>query len=132
LAEPDVAEAERLGSLRELDAPREDLGRRAGGRRLHEQKRSDVHGYPSRLCRARAGAMADGRMINPGAKLRSRSTRAAAVRAGAARLFRLDVRRADHARPLLELALDERAELPGSHVDRDRAEPVELPAQLGR
>src|SRR3989442_5647642 len=42
LGEPDVAEAERLGGLGDLDAPRVDLLRGARRRRLHQQERSEI------------------------------------------------------------------------------------------
>ena len=43
LGEPDIAEAERLGGLGDLEPARVDLFRRTRGRRLHQQERSEVY-----------------------------------------------------------------------------------------
>src|SRR5919201_1389741 len=49
LGEPDVAEAEALRGLRDLDAARIDLLGRARRRRLHQQERAEFHGHLERF-----------------------------------------------------------------------------------
>jgi hypothetical protein len=46
LSQPGVAVAEIFRRLRLLDAARVNFLRGAGGGRLHEQERSNIHGHP--------------------------------------------------------------------------------------